>query len=50
VTPPDREALAELIALGLHDVTRERWPNDRVFTYWDYRTGMSTKISGCGST
>ena len=40
VTPPDREALAELIALGLHDVTRERWPNDRVFTYWDYRTGM----------
>jgi exodeoxyribonuclease III len=19
---------------------RERWPNERVFTYWDYRAGM----------
>jgi exodeoxyribonuclease-3 len=40
VTPPEREALAELQALGLHDVLRERWPNERVFTYWDYRAGM----------
>jgi exodeoxyribonuclease III len=40
VTPPEREALAELQALGLHDVVRERWPNERVFTYWDYRAGM----------
>ncbi|HEY2161592.1 MAG TPA: exodeoxyribonuclease III [Solirubrobacteraceae bacterium] len=40
VTAPEREALAELEALGLHDVVRERWPRERVFTYWDYRAGM----------
>jgi exodeoxyribonuclease III len=40
VTPPEREALAQLEALGLHDLVRERWPNERVFTYWDYRAGM----------
>lgn len=40
VTEPERAALAELKALGLHDVVRERWPNNRVFTYWDYRAGM----------
>jgi exodeoxyribonuclease-3 len=40
VTPPERAALAELERLGLHDVVRERWPSERVFTYWDYRAGM----------
>jgi len=40
VTPPERAALANLQADGLHDVIRERWPNQRVFTYWDYRAGM----------
>jgi len=40
VTPPEREALGALQALGLHDVVRERWPTERVFTYWDYRAGM----------
>src|SRR5262249_45122347 len=40
VTPPEREALASLLALGLHDVVRDRWPDRRVFTYWDYRAGM----------
>jgi exodeoxyribonuclease-3 len=40
VTPPEREALAELQALGLRDVVRDRWPAERVFTYWDYRAGM----------
>jgi exodeoxyribonuclease-3 len=40
VTQPEREALAELQALGLRDVVRDRWPNERVFTYWDYRAGM----------
>jgi exodeoxyribonuclease III len=40
VTPPEREALAELRALGLRDVVRDRWPQERVFTYWDYRAGM----------
>jgi exodeoxyribonuclease-3 len=40
VTGPERAALEELEALGLRDVVRERWPNERVFTYWDYRAGM----------
>jgi exodeoxyribonuclease-3 len=40
VTAPEREALAELQALGLKDVVRGRWPGERVFTYWDYRAGM----------
>jgi exodeoxyribonuclease-3 len=40
VTPPERAALAELHALGLRDVLRDRWPGRRVFTYWDYRAGM----------
>ena len=40
VTEPERAALAELQALGLHDVIRDRWPGERVFTYWDYRAGM----------
>ena len=40
VTPPERAALAELQALGLRDVVRDRWPNERIFTYWDYRAGM----------
>jgi exodeoxyribonuclease-3 len=40
VTAPEREALAELRALGLRDVVRDRWPGERVFSYWDYRAGM----------
>jgi exodeoxyribonuclease III len=40
VTPPERAALAELQSLGLRDVVRDRWPGERVFTYWDYRAGM----------
>jgi exodeoxyribonuclease III len=40
VTPRERTALAQIQALGLHDVVRERWPDERVFTYWDYRAGM----------
>jgi exodeoxyribonuclease III len=40
VTPPERAALAALQELGLHDVVRDRWPTERVFTYWDYRAGM----------
>ena len=40
VTAPERAALARLQALGLRDVVRDRWPTERVFTYWDYRAGM----------
>jgi len=40
VTVPERAALASLQTLGLRDVVRDRWPGERVFTYWDYRAGM----------
>ena len=40
VTAPERAALAALTDLGLHDVVRDRWPDERVFSYWDYRAGM----------
>ena len=41
VTPPERQALADLMAAkDLHDVVRDRWPDQRVFSYWDYRAGM----------
>ena len=40
VTDPERAALAELQDVGLHDVVRDKWPTERVFTYWDYRAGM----------
>ncbi|HEX3784962.1 MAG TPA: exodeoxyribonuclease III [Pseudonocardiaceae bacterium] len=40
VTPPERAALAALRDLGLHDVVRDHWPTERVFSYWDYRAGM----------
>jgi exodeoxyribonuclease-3 len=46
VTPPERAALAELQAAGLHDLVRDRWPSERVFSYWDYRAGMFHKDLG----
>ena len=46
VTGPERAALAELQAAGLRDVVRDRWPGERVFTYWDYRAGMFHKDLG----
>ncbi|HEY3002503.1 MAG TPA: exodeoxyribonuclease III [Kribbellaceae bacterium] len=46
VTAPERAALADLQALGLRDVVRDRWPDSRVFTYWDYRAGMFHKDLG----
>jgi exodeoxyribonuclease III len=46
VTAPERAALASLEDLGLHDVVREHWPSNRVFSYWDYRAGMFHKDLG----
>jgi exodeoxyribonuclease III len=40
VTPAERAALTALLDLGLHDVVRDHWPDQRVFSYWDYRAGM----------
>ena len=46
VTPPERQALADLQSVGLRDVVRDHWPTERVFTYWDYRAGMFHKDLG----
>jgi exodeoxyribonuclease-3 len=46
VTAPERAALARLCELGLRDLVRERWPSQRIFTYWDYRAGMFHKDLG----
>ena len=46
VTEPERAALASLQSAGLHDVMRDRWPDQRFFTYWDYRAGMFHKDLG----
>ena len=40
VSPIEREAVSTLVAAGLVDLVRRRWPDQRVFTYWDYRAGM----------
>ena len=46
VTAPDRGALTALADLGLRDVVREHWPDEQVFSYWDYRAGMFNKNLG----
>lgn len=46
VSAPERAAIAALGSLGLRDVVRDRWPDERVFTYWDYRAGMFHKDLG----
>ena len=43
MTEPERAAFA---ALGLHDVVRERWPDERFYSFWDYRAGMFHKDLG----
>ena len=40
VTEPERAALGAFLGDGLRDVVRDRWPDERVFSYWDYRAGM----------
>ncbi len=46
VTPPERQALAALRALGLADVVPRPLKYDQPFTYWDYRAGMFHKNLG----
>ncbi|MGH3186808.1 MAG: exodeoxyribonuclease III [Streptosporangiaceae bacterium] len=46
VTPPERQALADLRALGLHDVVPTPMKGPHPFTYWDYRAGAFAKDMG----
>ena len=46
VTAPERQALADLRALGLTDVIPRALKYDTPYTYWDYRAGMFHKNQG----
>jgi len=46
VTPPERQALADLRALGLQDVVPQPMKGPNPFTYWDYRAGMFHQDKG----
>jgi exodeoxyribonuclease-3 len=45
VTPAERAALADVLALGLTDIPA-RALKGQPFTYWDYRAGMFHKGMG----
>ncbi|GII26299.1 exodeoxyribonuclease III [Planosporangium mesophilum] len=46
VTAPERQALADILALGLRDVVPRPMKGDNPFTYWDYRAGMFHQDKG----
>jgi exodeoxyribonuclease-3 len=46
VTPAEREAVAQVRALGLEDIVPRPLKYDKPFTYWDYRAGMFHKNMG----
>lgn len=46
VTPPEREALAQVQDWGLVDTLRERYPDAGLFSYYDYTAGRFHKREG----
>ncbi|MGC9668111.1 exodeoxyribonuclease III [Planosporangium sp. 12N6] len=46
VTAPERQALADIRAVGFHDVVPRPMKGDNPFTYWDYRAGMFHQDKG----
>ncbi|MDG4831408.1 exodeoxyribonuclease III [Solwaraspora sp. WMMD1047] len=46
VTPAERQALAELRALGLVDIVPTPMKGPHPYTYWDYRAGMFHQNKG----
>jgi len=46
VTAPERQALTEILELGLTDVVPRPMKGPNPFTYWDYRAGMFHKDKG----
>ncbi|MEM6995744.1 MAG: exodeoxyribonuclease III [Myxococcota bacterium] len=45
-TQKEKDALANLVAFGLHDCLRERDDSGGLFTWFDYRTGGFTRNEG----
>ena len=46
VTPEERAALANVVDWGLVDTLRRRYPEDGIYSYWDYRNGDFHKRRG----
>jgi exodeoxyribonuclease III len=46
VSPPEREALRGVLSRGVHDAYREKYPDQRQFTWWDYRSGSFHRDAG----
>jgi exodeoxyribonuclease-3 len=46
VTPPERDALAAILATGLRDIVPRPMKYDKPFTFWDYRAGNFHKNLG----
>jgi len=46
VSPPEREALAQLQAWGLIDAFRQVYADDQLFSWWDYRGGSFHRHRG----
>ena len=45
-SPPEREALAGLCGLGLHDSYRLLQPNTQAYSWWDYRQAAFVRNLG----
>jgi exodeoxyribonuclease-3 len=45
-TDAERERFRALLGLGLRDVFRERFPEERAFSWWDYRGGAFHRRHG----
>ncbi len=46
VSRPERDALDELTSWGLVDTFRQRYPDDQLFSWWDYRGGAFHRHRG----
>ncbi len=46
VSGPERQAFAKIEDWGLVDVFRQRWPDDGLYTFWDYQAGRFHKRQG----
>ncbi len=46
VSQPERDALQQLKDWGLVDTLRERYPQDQIYSFWDYRNGDFHKRRG----
>lgn len=46
VSPAERDAFQQILALGLHDAFRELYPQEQQFTWWDYRQGAFRRKMG----